>query len=316
MGHPGNRGPQPLGCGPSAIGRAYRGGLGKSLGEGGGGALRAPVGAALRPPLPRALRAPPPPISPGPPCSRRKAGGRPETCHGKALSALSPKARKSRGPKGPGPARQKSGYIGRFFVLCSFGRPCGASKPKLQRIPCYAKLFAGAAHIAAHDGKPLGRRRLAGRRPAKPKQGQGQSPCPCFVCASRTRRPRRRKVRGEAFISLQAKLSARNGRPASGQEALPRAPLLTGLPPPRKAQSKAERGEGACNRAAKAQRRPLRRRGGGSAERSWRGRFCRPLLFAKGLRAACIPGPCMRRPPPPCLFPPTFLFSYGESRGP
>ena len=74
-----------------------------------------------------------------------------------------------------------------------------------------------------------GRRRLAGRRPAKPKQGQGQSPCPCFVCASRTRRPRRRKVRGEAFIPLQAKLSARNGRPASGQEALLEAPLRPAL---------------------------------------------------------------------------------------
>ena len=44
--------------------------------------------------------------------------------------------------------------------------------------------------------------------------------------------------------------------------------MLTGLPPPQKAQSKAERREGACNRAAEAQRRPFaerRAKGAGGA---------------------------------------------------
>ncbi len=54
-----------------------------------------------------------------------------------------------------------------------------------------------------------------------------------------------------------AVLSVRNGRAASAPRGHPRTPLLTGLPPPQKAQSKAERREGACNRAAKAQRRPF-----------------------------------------------------------
>ncbi len=63
-----------------------------------------------------------------------------------------------------------------------------------------------------------------------------------------------------AFFPLQANPSVRNSRPASGREALSGAPLLTGLPPPQKAQSKAERREGACNRAAEAQRRPFAER--------------------------------------------------------
>ena len=54
--------------------------------------------------------------------------------------------------------------------------------------------------------------------------------------------------------------------------------------------------------------------GGGSAERSWRGRFCRPLLFAKGLRAACIPGPCMRSAAAPCRAFAGPLFPFRQSR--
>ena len=61
----------------------------------------------------------------------------------------------------------------------------------------------------------------------------------------------------EAFIPLQTNPSVRNSRAASALRGHPRAPLRTGLPPPRKAQSKPERREGACNRAAEAQRRPF-----------------------------------------------------------
>ena len=42
--------------------------------------------------------------------------------------------------------------------------------------------------------------------------------------------------------------------------------------------------------------------GGGSAKRSWRSRLCRPLPFAKGLRDAGIPEPCMRSAAAPSGF--------------